>query len=678
MDYVFKNYLFTKQVLVSDFPAKNPAEVVFLLAKYLGIKITKGAELADSSVMLYASQALGQNVPEPFYRNFPQSVQALAPFEKFFDQLIHYATTYDSDNFDSAGYSLFEKEFERAAFSEHTEIKYFEIVSEEGAVKRLFGFLDDMLKNSRPLSEMQYGVLEAAIKTYAYEVKECASKNTALRLTLSFRDETYARFTTLSDVIKLVEMLNFQSNRIRGGLKQLNLCNKDRKFISAVIDKQTSEGKTDIINCYEKKEIWCGLLHHLHYKPKNKAGEEFITAMRAKKGNLSVYSAFEKFMAKGDVRNAAGILKDCKGNGALLRNLNYILSRCNTFDDKKFVLELIEIPSPLLAIQLYMQYSLYKRQARTFRFYCCNMLEVHTETVEEQKRRKSELGLKDISRLTDFFKDKLAAALHERLGSVYISEKMYDVALPLQENTSNGGYGVLPKGSRLHIGADQKVRAFIYWEKVNDIDLSVIGLCNGGGKIEFSWRTMAAKREKSVVFSGDETSGYHGGSEYFDIDLPKFRKEFGEVRYLVFNANVFSAEYFSDCVCRAGFMLRERKDSGEIYEPKTVKSSFTINCRSLSAHLFGIDVTKGDFIWLNTATASGGHIAGEKNLNYLTDYFQYAKFLDLGTLFEMMASQITDKAEEADVALTDEEVTLKEGAEQIHSYDFEKVMALLK
>ena len=50
-----------------------------------------------------------------------------------FDQLIHYFNTYGLGNFDEPGHSVFEKDFERAAFQEDTEVQEFVIQTEEEA-----------------------------------------------------------------------------------------------------------------------------------------------------------------------------------------------------------------------------------------------------------------------------------------------------------------------------------------------------------------------------------------------------------------------------------------------------------------------------------------------------------------------------------------------------------------
>ena len=65
--------------------------------------------------------------------------------------------------------------------------------------------------------------------------------------------------------------------------------------------------------------------------------------------------------------------------------------------------------------------------------------------------------------------------------------------------------------------------------------------------------------------------------EYFDVDLERYKEEYPNIDYLVFCNNVFSRVNFSKVICRAGYMLRDIEDSGEVFEPKTVETSFTIN-----------------------------------------------------------------------------------------------------
>ena len=55
------------------------------------------------------------------------------------------------------------------------------------------------------------------------------------------------------------------------------------------------------------------------------------------KGNESVYSEFERELLKRDIKAAIDALKTGKGSGVLLRNLNYIISRCESKEDINYV-----------------------------------------------------------------------------------------------------------------------------------------------------------------------------------------------------------------------------------------------------------------------------------------------------------------------------------------------------
>jgi len=672
----FHKFLFSKGVLVNSEVSDNAFYARFTLANKFNISITGGQQYAHEKMISFVADMLGEHVPDPFYRNFPNSVRELSSDLLLFDQLVHYSITYGLGNFSEAGHSLFEEEFERIAFKEKTDIKKFIILTETEALEQLQNYVVDLLKGTRPLSDIQYDLVKTFVEEHNYEIQICACKDTAIQLLIDTKDAKYARFIALSDVIKLVDILNYNVYNNKN-IKKLNLNNQDRKFITKIINVIFTKGNRNVKECFEKKAIWCGLLHHIHYQPKTPESEKFVTLMRGKE-NHSVYSEFERAIMLQDITSAVTCLREGKGSGTLLRQLNYILSRCKDESDIAFVMNSIETKNAIILIQLIMQYANYKADTgRTFKFTRYNKLRVHKESAEEQAKRKSALLPETVDELSIAMLEKLRNLLAGKLGRVFVSPDMYNIALPIQENTSNGGYGVLPKGSRIHIEEGKKIRAFTYWEKVDDIDLSVIGITKDGQQQEFSWRTMRNQQSHELTFSGDQTSGYNGGSEYFDVDVALFKKNHPEIEYLVFCNNVFSMCTFDKCICRAGYMLRDVDDSGEVFEPKTVKSSFAINCDSRFAYLFGIDLEKNDFVWLNVSRDSNSNIAGTTSMSFLIDYFKTTSILNVGMLFEMLATEVVDSPENADIIVTDDEVNAPKDAEVIRSYNFEKITALI-
>ena len=289
----------------------------------------------------YAANELGEYIPAPFYRGFPETVRSLTTNELLFDQLFHYFTTYGCGNFDEAGHSYFEKEFKRLTFNEYVEEKSFEILTEEEAVNYLIPAVLNLLESSRPLNDANYSIVLEALNEYTIPVKSISCKQTAVRLLYDTKNIfRYGRFISLADVIKLVDYINYV---VYGNenLKKLNFKNKDRKFVSKTIDFCFDNKKFNINECFEKRKIWCGLLHHIHYEAKNDYAVSFVTMIRERK-NISVYSRTEEEIANGNIVKAAEILSREKGSSVVIRNLNYLLSRCKTEEDVKGVLSWVK------------------------------------------------------------------------------------------------------------------------------------------------------------------------------------------------------------------------------------------------------------------------------------------------------------------------------------------------
>ncbi len=677
MKDIYKHFLFEKHILVNDEgPQEHAFEVVFSLANLFAIKIVNGKHLATKNLIKYTASCLGHSIPDPFYKGFPQTIRKLSKDELLFDQLVHYTITYGFNNFEEPRYSIMEEQFDRIAFKERAIPRNFDIITEEEAVKVLEEKVKNLLSSTRPLSESQYKLVSSAIDEYGFTVEKCPCKDTAIKYIIDTKKLSFLKFLDLSDFIKVVDFVNYYVYN-NTNVKKLNLKNKDRVLLSKILDNLLKRKKLNVETCFEKQQLWCGILHHIHYKPKTEQAKNFVKTMREDK-NSSSYSRFENAMKNGKIEEAVSVLLNEKGASALLRNLNYLLSRSVNDKQIDFIMDKLQSSNNIILLQLLLQYANYRLEgARSFRFSKFELLKTHTETNEEIEKRKSLLSTSVIERVVLKLREILSNNLKNKLGKVYIGEGMQNIALPLQENTSMGGFGTLTKGSILPLPEGKKIRAFTYWEKVNDIDLSLIGIDDKLHQHEFSWRTMYNRQDEYITFSGDQTSGYHGGSEYFDLDIEGFRKRYPKIKYCILCNNVYSGTGFNTCICRAGFMMRDIIDSGEVFEPKTVQSSFTINCDSNFAYLFAIDLEKRRIIWLNTAKDDSSIIAGTTSMSFLIDYFKMTEVINIKSLFTLMATEVVDNPLDADVVVSDEEVEVKEGTEVIRSYETEKLLPLI-
>ena len=64
MNKVFKDYLFTKHILVSEKGEDaNAFETLFAIANMFNIRVKKGQALAEREMIEYISGMIGKNVP---------------------------------------------------------------------------------------------------------------------------------------------------------------------------------------------------------------------------------------------------------------------------------------------------------------------------------------------------------------------------------------------------------------------------------------------------------------------------------------------------------------------------------------------------------------------------------------------------------------------------------------
>ena len=124
-------------------------------------------------------------------------------------------------------------------------------------------------------------------------------------------------------------------------------------------------------------------------------------------------------------------------------------------------------------------------------------------------------------------------------------------------------------------------------------------------------------------------------------------------------------------------MTRDAMDSGEVFEPATVASSFAITCRSTFAYLFALDLQTRELVWLNVARAGGQRVAGTTQMGFLTRYLEATSVINLYDFARMLATEVVDDPKQADVVFSDKPVAMREDAELIRSQDTERIIELL-
>ncbi len=139
--------------------------------------------------------------------------------------------------------------------------------------------------------------------------------------------------------------------------------------------------------------------------------------------------------------------------------------------------------------------------------------------------------------------------------------------LSLIHKASEGGFAVLPRGSRAAVSGDF-LRFFTYWrqtERSTDYDLSVLLLdetFHAAGQV--SWTNY---HQDGAVHSGDITDAPNGATEFVDVPLTIAGP------YVVPQVNIFSGESF-DQVAESmfGYQTRGAEQRGAPFDARTVRA----------------------------------------------------------------------------------------------------------
>lgn len=652
--------LFQNNIIVSDNGENQEAVYITLLGKF-GVKIADEASfnLLNPEVLNVFERAFREPLGEPFYRGFPESVKNLSEDEIIIDRLLHYMQTYGAGDFENRHFSIFEKEVERIPFKEKYDLKIFKVVSSERAYKELCNIADTLLMRRQIMPCDYRFVMEMMDNGYSPEnIRSKQIMCFLIRYIRDYKGDKEAitfidkfRAFQLNDILKLIGWDNASKDfRSRPNFNKLNMANKDRKFYATLIEHVATRTKVeDLTEVVEKRKIWKGLLHHIHFKPTTGYATVFANTV-FNDYIKSVYSEVEKLFVEKKIVAAAALLANNKGSTAVMRSINRFLCAANSQEER---LEIVKIAladaNPIAAMQTAISYLAPDVKGFDHTF----IYNYYGRTITHKDKRENRPTLEKSESIL------LSAQIRESLRfkntnkKIYIDPKAANYAMPIWADEING-VGVMPTGSRIDIPESKVVRAFVYWESEPDLDLSAIAISRENGIKEFSWRS-GQHADEGIVFSGDVTDGVYGGAEYFDIDFDIVNEKYKDFDYIIFNVNNFSDYYngFDRFVSRAGFMTRDKIGSGEIFEPKTVKSAFDLTVKSRQATMFALDLKNRQMVWINKAPEAGA-CAGDSDITVYLKYVDVTKLFNLKWFFENIAGSITTDPSEADIIVSDD------------------------
>ncbi|MBM7085675.1 hypothetical protein [Micromonospora humidisoli] len=172
-----------------------------------------------------------------------------------------------------------------------------------------------------------------------------------------------------------------------------------------------------------------------------------------------------------------------------------------------------------------------------------------------------------VAELSSLLDAAISARLPQWHRPLLVDPQVLDVALPLSGKATEGGFAVMPRGSRASVSGEV-LRFFTYWRQASrrtDHDLSVLLLdddFHSSGQV--SWTNY---RHDGVVHSGDVTDARNGATEFIDVPLT------AGGRYVVPQVNIYAGESFDEVAeSMFGYQTRARDQGGAPFDARTVRA----------------------------------------------------------------------------------------------------------
>ena len=620
----------------------------FLLTNF-GIVVDK-PELLTREMVQDISDIYKLNVPKSYFAN-PQDTKFYTAEELIIEQCISYFLAYGAED---SHVHIFDKELPEYPVGNEIKIREFKILDPDEAAYELLEITKAYAAYKRPwsLDEQQEFLTLYNECCYLFtEMPVLCGDNAVFMLSENIE---FAQFLFKKDIVKL-------SIAWAGEQKSLTLAPQHRKLIKDIIplvkDCPMSKKQAKYFNTLVKL-----------------TGVDVKKASNAKSPNRI---ALQKINA-GDIMGAAEVF--AKSGSLLERNLKFLLSRANPVEAVK-ILDMISNENPAVLYQLMSTVLADSEEARTFSFYAKNKVKTHVETDYEARWRKSRLNDATKKLVHDTCFDKIAEHYKaaDSLGKVYIAPNFYKVALPVNTSASGRGIDVPATGTRLPISGT-KIRSFVHWEDVCDIDSSII-LEDMNGKLDHINFTNYSKNYNGAArFSGDVTS--RTGTEYFDLDLISLKKQ--GIKRVVFTFHGFGSTLDrGEIYC--GYQNKENFNT-KAWDPKNIELKIHVKGDKRAYIGFAVDLESNEIVVLNLMRDDDSQIVRAKDFEAIAAFMDPAKLeLNMGVIAEWRAAEIVTTPEEADVVFMDDytaPVFLKDEDGNcrtqtvIRSFDVEKLAAI--
>ncbi|RLK53596.1 TerD family protein [Actinokineospora cianjurensis] len=420
-----------------------------------------------------------------------------------------------------------------------------------------------------------------------------------------------------------------ESTRFRGFRRS------ERRVLMAALD-QVSASKLGDVNRYSGRFKRLGERLHPHEYPAFPNAQDVFAVARGERVVRTLAARAELAMADGEMGQAARVLTAAPG--LLIRSLDRLLRDASGDQvDEVMAAAGSVLGSVSGRVLCSMREHLRNRARRDPARVFVNRAGRPWIAPDTRPRLTPEV----MRAATGMFDAELSlrVPVYSRL---VVDPDVLSVALPLSGKATAGGFGVLPRGTRMPI-EDGLLRFFTYWRQAKertDFDLSALLLDENFEYVDHvSWTNYHGD---GAVYSGDLTEAPDGATEFIDVPLHAVTAQ-----YVVPQVHIYSGENFTQVAeSMFGWMLRNENQGGAPFEPRTVRTRSDMRGAGRVALpvMFGRDESgEWSATWLHLYLTGSPRFnrteANNLTTSALAATIAYREYLTVGHMVDMLAAK---------------------------------------
>lgn len=578
----------------------------------------------------------------PMYPNFPRQVMEASDAELFFNAMTHYFGFVISDMLGDPNLVVlpnYEKEA-RPLLEEFHKLRWIDLGSEED----FDAIFTRLAKSNGSLSDSDKEILRWFGDNR--DVEGLIPEQIPQKETLAFLVAALPQpeclvpaIKTATDVLRVAVSLSEGDVSLAEPTKFRNFSKLERRFLLGCLEKAGSSLTEDMLRW---KTRWIRLGERLHpgdFKGRYPKAFEAFDILRNDKPFKTYNAKAEDAIAAGEALATTSLLSQRPGDFA--RRLDHAL-RSHTDQDvivEGFLSVAKQVSTPVL-LQAWCHFqSRDSVETRAF-FPKGNAAKVQ---VKEGALPPLQDGLSDS--VANGIRRVLVARFRElpSLGKVYIDNRLRDQIVPFSQRSASKSLRTISRGSKFDLPEGDTVRFFCWWKNIDRSDKSSSPVDLDSTKSFFNrlfsrqqdsdtsddWRSRVDLdlstsffnteweckgdvsyynlREGQSFHSGDITSAPEGACEFIDINLPSVL-EMG-ARFIVMSVLSYTGQPFVSLPeCFGGWMMRQKPNSGEIFEAKTVQDKIDITASTRACVPVIIDAQERTVYWADLGLKSESQI----------------------------------------------------------------------